>query len=84
MAWQTVPSLLIIGVAFNAAAGLCWGLDRLYYGRVSGVGSVDESVLAFWWSHNPIKLCFQYGHFRCNWLYYLVCSMDLMRRIGSD
>jgi hypothetical protein len=37
MAWQSVPSLLIIGGAFNAAAGLLWGLDRLYYGRVSVV-----------------------------------------------
>lgn len=38
MPWQTVPSLLIIGGAFNAAAGLMWGLDRLYYGRVSTIG----------------------------------------------
>jgi hypothetical protein len=37
MPWQTVPSLIIIGGAFNVVAGLLWGLDRLYYGRVSVV-----------------------------------------------
>jgi hypothetical protein len=46
MAWQSVPSLLIIGGAFNAAAGLLWGLDRLYYGRVSVVsGDISSSLM---------------------------------------
>jgi hypothetical protein len=35
MPWQTAPPLIIIGLAFNAAAGLMWGAQRLGYGEVS-------------------------------------------------
>jgi hypothetical protein len=34
MPWQTAPSLIIIGGAFNVAAGLMWGAHRLGYGEV--------------------------------------------------
>eukprot|EP00979_Chaetoceros_neogracilis_P011147 scaffold2707_cov273-Chaetoceros_neogracile.AAC.9 len=33
MPWQTAPPLIIIGLAFNAAAGLMWGAQRLGYGE---------------------------------------------------
>ena len=35
MPWQTAPSLIIIGGAFNVAAGLMWGAQRLGFGEVS-------------------------------------------------
>jgi hypothetical protein len=34
MPWQAVPSLLIIGGAFNVAAALMVGCDYLAYGKV--------------------------------------------------
>jgi hypothetical protein len=34
MPWQPVPSFIIIGGAFNVAAGLIWGAHRLGYGEV--------------------------------------------------
>jgi len=34
MPWQAVPSLLIICGAFNVAAGLMWGAQRLGFGEV--------------------------------------------------
>jgi len=33
MPWQTAPSLIIIGGAFNVAAGLMWGAQRLGFGE---------------------------------------------------
>jgi hypothetical protein len=34
MPWQTAPSLIIIGGAFNVAAGLMYGAQRLGFGEV--------------------------------------------------
>ena len=34
MPYQSVPSLLVIAGAFNAAAGLMWGAQRLGFGEV--------------------------------------------------
>lgn len=50
MPWQAAPSLLIICGAFNVVAGLMWGLDRMYYGRVRCL-SLFELIAG--WSHNP-------------------------------
>jgi len=33
MPWQAVPSFVIIAGAFNAAAGLMWGAQRLGFGE---------------------------------------------------
>eukprot|EP00542_Grammatophora_oceanica_P013797 CAMPEP_0194027614 /NCGR_PEP_ID=MMETSP0009_2-20130614/1749_1 /TAXON_ID=210454 /ORGANISM="Grammatophora oceanica, Strain CCMP 410" /LENGTH=73 /DNA_ID=CAMNT_0038666751 /DNA_START=55 /DNA_END=276 /DNA_ORIENTATION=+ len=33
MPWQPVPSLIIIGGAFNVIAGLMWSVQRLAYGK---------------------------------------------------
>eukprot|EP00558_Chaetoceros_sp_UNC1202_P003594 CAMPEP_0197249800 /NCGR_PEP_ID=MMETSP1429-20130617/49392_1 /TAXON_ID=49237 /ORGANISM="Chaetoceros sp., Strain UNC1202" /LENGTH=67 /DNA_ID=CAMNT_0042711451 /DNA_START=118 /DNA_END=321 /DNA_ORIENTATION=+ len=33
MPWQTAPGLIIIGAAFNVAAGLMWGAQRLGFGE---------------------------------------------------
>jgi hypothetical protein len=38
MPWQTVPSLLIIVGAFNAAAGLIYTVDYLHNGKVGAPG----------------------------------------------
>ena len=34
MPWQSIPPLIIIGGAFNVAAGLIWGIQRLQHGEV--------------------------------------------------
>lgn len=34
MPWQTAPPLIIIGGAFNVAAGLMYGAQRLGFGEV--------------------------------------------------
>jgi hypothetical protein len=38
MPWQTVPSLLIIVGAFNAAAGLIYTVDYLHNGKKREIG----------------------------------------------
>ncbi|KAL7506755.1 hypothetical protein ACHAXN_003993 [Cyclotella atomus] len=38
MPWQAVPSLLIIGGAFNVAAALMVGCDYLAYGKKRTIG----------------------------------------------
>jgi len=35
MPWQTAPPLIIIAGAFNVAAGLMYGAQRLGFGEVS-------------------------------------------------
>eukprot|EP00569_Conticribra_weissflogii_P006859 CAMPEP_0171327902 /NCGR_PEP_ID=MMETSP0878-20121228/318_1 /TAXON_ID=67004 /ORGANISM="Thalassiosira weissflogii, Strain CCMP1336" /LENGTH=62 /DNA_ID=CAMNT_0011827713 /DNA_START=43 /DNA_END=231 /DNA_ORIENTATION=- len=38
MPWQTVPSLLIIFGAFNAAAGLIYTIDKVSTGKKREIG----------------------------------------------
>ena len=38
MPWQSVPPLIIIAGAFNVAAGLIWGVQRLSYGEDRKIG----------------------------------------------
>eukprot|EP00559_Dactyliosolen_fragilissimus_P002737 CAMPEP_0184854840 /NCGR_PEP_ID=MMETSP0580-20130426/221_1 /TAXON_ID=1118495 /ORGANISM="Dactyliosolen fragilissimus" /LENGTH=66 /DNA_ID=CAMNT_0027349185 /DNA_START=111 /DNA_END=311 /DNA_ORIENTATION=+ len=45
MPWQVAPSLLIIGGAFNAAAGLMWAAQRLGYGE-------DKLIMKDDWKFN--------------------------------
>ena len=48
MPWQTVPSLLIIGGAFNVAAALMLGCDYLAYGKVR-FHNTYSFVAGCWW-----------------------------------
>jgi hypothetical protein len=57
MPWQTAPPLIIIGLAFNAAAGLMWGAQRLGYGEVSSCliffhWLCGGSVPLYWCDHH--------------------------------
>ena len=45
MPWQAVPSFLIIGGAFNVAAGIIWGVQRLGYGEVRSRVEIGKSTL---------------------------------------
>eukprot|EP00550_Attheya_septentrionalis_P010887 CAMPEP_0198303338 /NCGR_PEP_ID=MMETSP1449-20131203/56834_1 /TAXON_ID=420275 /ORGANISM="Attheya septentrionalis, Strain CCMP2084" /LENGTH=69 /DNA_ID=CAMNT_0044005825 /DNA_START=574 /DNA_END=783 /DNA_ORIENTATION=+ len=33
MPWQSVPPMIIIGVAFNVIAGAMYGIDKVAYGK---------------------------------------------------
>lgn len=48
MPWQTAPSYIIIGGAFNVAAGLMWGAQRLGYGEVCRCKGLDQFI-----AHGP-------------------------------
>lgn len=45
MPYQSVSSLLVVVGAFNAVAGLLWGIDHLH----KGVRHKDRIVVAFSW-----------------------------------
>eukprot|EP00554_Chaetoceros_debilis_P007615 CAMPEP_0194073330 /NCGR_PEP_ID=MMETSP0149-20130528/801_1 /TAXON_ID=122233 /ORGANISM="Chaetoceros debilis, Strain MM31A-1" /LENGTH=69 /DNA_ID=CAMNT_0038753337 /DNA_START=79 /DNA_END=288 /DNA_ORIENTATION=- len=45
MPWQTAPSLIIIGGAFNVGAGLMWGAQRLGFGEDKAICQ-DEWIFA--------------------------------------